>query len=1188
MGNLSRAAKIILAIAFLGAVSFFVFKDGQKLSLNFNLGQANRGAVSTVGQVANLQVSCGASEASLRWDTVPKATNYLLRIDYIDNNSAQAVDSWYVEGSEDRMLEVKENSYSYRFTPNKKYNWWVHANNAGGYGLASGGSFRCTGLVKLARPSNLKATCSADARSVKVSWDKVEDATNYLLRIDDRSNNSQKAQDGWYVEGSEDRMLEVNKSSYDGQISPGQTYSWWVHANNAGGYGDPGIDEFRCNLDIIPTPTPTSTPTASPVVTPQTSALSYFGFYHVNACWDDPFDVANKKDYTDEVAFFTNTAILITWCSGEDHNIVDEINGMYDQGVKPLLDINSVFYYYTGTGRNFDRYTDYAARWQEFLNTNRNVDWNKVAGFYLMDEPFWNGLTYDDVRLAAELIKNTPQTRNVPIAIVEAEPAVNATSFRIPTAIDWIGFDVYGIADPSTSPRFLGLLNRVKQARSAPGQRIILVMDSQWDSNIHGNFSEAGMASVAEKYYRLAASDPAVVALLGFIWPGIDNGGHVWKGARNLPTVVRNKYQEIGRSITGKSGVAVTTVPTTTPATPAPNTFYVSPSGNDNNPGTLGQPFRTLEKARDAVRAINDNMTRDITVYLRGGTYTLPRTFALTQEDSGTNGHNIIYRNHSSENPVISGGTRLTGWVREGNKWKVNVGTAVDTRQLYVNGTRATRARSTGGLSGAVETAVGYTTTNQAMQNWGNKQDIEMVQNMAWKQFRCGVERIAGSSITMQQPCWRNAQLHYDIDAGWDLTMGVPSWIENAYELLDQPGEWYLNRSTGWLYYIPRAGQNMTSAVAIIPTLETLISGVGSLNQPIQNIQFQGITFAYAGWTRPNDQDGFAEIQANLHLTGANAKIYDTPYWGATWSRMPGNISFRTAKNIRFENDAFVHLGGVGLDIGYGSQNNIIIGNRFTDISGTAITLGEVNNAKTNDARQLVKNNQITNNYIHNVAAEYQGGVGIWLGYTQNSLVAHNELTNLPYTAISIGWGWGNADPTVARENRITDNSIHDVMLTLDDGGGIYSLSSQPGNVYASNAIWNVVKGSGLYLDQKSRYITLENNISVNNMVGVATTGGNHIIRNNWWVNNTGQYANVLTNSGFGPNQVENNHTITSLSQAPAALINNAGIEVNYRAVKNRAISLGGEEISNSDQTASISEALKNSLSSIWQWLKRE
>jgi len=132
------------------------------------------------------------------------------------------------------------------------------------------------------------------------------------------------------------------------------------------------------------------------------------------------------------------------------------------------------------------------------------------------------------------------------------------------------------------------------------------------------------------------------------------------------------------------------------------------------------------------------------------------------------------------------------------------------------------------------------------------------------------------------------------------------------------------------------------------------------------------------------------------------------------------------------------------------------------------------------------------------------------------------------------------------------------------------------------------VKGSGLYLDQKSRYITLENNISVNNMVGVATTGGNHIIRNNWWVNNTGQYANVLTNTDFGPNQIASNHVITSLSQAPTGIVNNAGIEVSYRAIKNRAISLGGEEISNSDQTAGIGEAFRNSLSSIWQWLKRE
>src|SRR3989338_6453765 len=476
---------------------------------------------------------------------------------------------------------------------------------------------------------------------------------------------------------------------------------------------------------------------------------------------------------------------------------------------------------------------------------------------------------------------------------------------------------------------------------------------------------------------------------------------------------------------TTTTSLPITTISTTT-ILPSSFTYYVSPSGNDSNAGTsVSAPFRTIEKARDAVRAINANMTQDITVYLMGGTYKLDQTLVFNQDDSGTNGHNVIYRNYGSENPVIGGGMLLTGWVQEGNKWKVNVGTGIDTRQLYVNGVRATRARSVGGLPGAVETTVGYTTTDQAMQNWGNEQEIELVQNMAWKQFRCPIERIVGTDITTQQPCWRNAQVHRDIDAGWDLTMGVPSWIENAYELLDQPGEWYLNRSTGWLYYIPRAGQDMVSVEAIIPILETLVSGTGSLNQPIQNIKFQGITFAYAGWTRPNDQDGFAEVQANLHLTGASAQVYDTPYWGATWSRMPGNLTFRTAKNVRFENNTFTHLGGVGLDIGYGSQDNAVVGNRFTDISGTGITLGEVNNARTSDSRQVVKNNQISNNYIHNIAVEYQGGVGIWLGYTQNSLVSHNELTDLPYTAISIGWGWGDADPTVARDNKITNNLIN-------------------------------------------------------------------------------------------------------------------------------------------------------------------
>lgn len=542
--------------------------------------------------------------------------------------------------------------------------------------------------------------------------------------------------------------------------------------------------------------------------------------------------------------------------------------------------------------------------------------------------------------------------------------------------------------------------------------------------------------------------------------------------------------------------------------------FYVSPSGNDANPGTLASPFKTLVKARNAVRAINKTMTSDIAVYLRGGYYPLDAPLALDANDSGMNGHNIFYLNYQNEIPLISGGKVITGWVQDGNKWKAHVGTAIQTRQLYVNGVRATRARSNGGLAGGQKTATGYITSDASMQNWKNQQDIEVVGYGDWKHFRCPVQSIVGNAITVKNPCWQSSQ------AQPGYTFNLPAWIENAYELLDTPGEWYLDRSTGWIYYMPRSGEDMNTASVIAPTLETLISGMGTLDTPIHNLVFHGLTFAYATWLGPNLDEGFANVQADYYVTS------QTPMYNplANYTRMPANVTFQRAQNVRFERNNFIHLGAVGLALYDGSQNNIINGNHFTDISASAINVGDTDKPKTTDDWEITKTNQIADNYVHKVAAEYQGSIGIWLGYVQNSSVIHNEIFDLTYDGLSIGWGWGVTDPSVAQNNYVGSNLIYDVAKILTDVGGLYSLSAQPGNIYTANVIHdaNHVKGS-IYLDNKSRYITATYNVLYNG-------------------------PGFFFNDNLSPNYVYRNYT--NLSGAPAAIVNNAGLEGAFQGIK--------------------------------------
>ena len=122
--------------------------------------------------------------------------------------------------------------------------------------------------------------------------------------------------------------------------------------------------------------------------------------------------------------------------------------------------------------------------------------------------------------------------------------------------------------------------------------------------------------------------------------------------------------------------------------------FYVSPNGSDENPGTVELPFRTIERARDAVREINDDMHGDIVVYLRDGVYEIERTIEFNEQDSGTNGYRVIYQAYPGENPIISGGTRVTGWEHhEGNIYKAQLDRDTKLRALYVDGQRAVMAR---------------------------------------------------------------------------------------------------------------------------------------------------------------------------------------------------------------------------------------------------------------------------------------------------------------------------------------------------------------------------------------------------------------------------------------------------------------------------------------------------------------
>jgi hypothetical protein len=618
---------------------------------------------------------------------------------------------------------------------------------------------------------------------------------------------------------------------------------------------------------------------------------------------------------------------------------------------------------------------------------------------------------------------------------------------------------------------------------------------------------------------------------------------------------------------------------------------YVSPDGDDSNSGTAGEPFATIGRAQQAVRGISKPLQGDVMVILRGGVYALDHAIVFDAADSGRNGHDVVYQAVPNETPVISGGRRITGWQPDGKRrWKAKTEIA-DFRQLYVNGLRAIRARS-GELCGETNAGRweflhdpirggqlrgaesidnrGYYTTAVEMAGWRNPADIEFcyVGNLrpypigdpliwsSWCHTRCKVQAIARegdrAAVTMRQPHFTYAR----IKNGLQVTL--PDYVENAIELLDEPGEWYFDRPAKTVYYIPRPGEDIATVEAIAPAIETLVELRGTLDQPVEHVRFEGITFRHAGWLRPN-RVGLCDVQAGF-LFDPDRKDYVKGGQLRNPSdenlKSPANVVCHAAKFIRFERCRFNQLGGAGLDIEFGSRNNVVSGCEFSDISGSAVQVGDVrrDDHHPDDPRKIVKNNAVTNCSIHDCGVEYMDSVGVFVGYTDGTRVAHNEIWRLPYSGVSVGWGWGQEDaggatedqlvrfqtPTPARNNRIEFNHIHHVVRPMQDGGGIYTLGNQPGTVLRGNHIHeNAGNPGGIYLDIGSGFIDVVGNLVYNTPQPI-------------WFGNNGQYRQATCSvqgnwfgsaSGDAPVSGQSGEGASARLKIIAA----AGLESSYR-----------------------------------------
>ncbi|MFP4249086.1 MAG: right-handed parallel beta-helix repeat-containing protein [Armatimonadota bacterium] len=523
-------------------------------------------------------------------------------------------------------------------------------------------------------------------------------------------------------------------------------------------------------------------------------------------------------------------------------------------------------------------------------------------------------------------------------------------------------------------------------------------------------------------------------------------------------------------------------------------TLHVAPTGDDANPGTVEDPLATLHGARDRIRALRgaNDLDGPVTVLVAEGHYRLSRPFTLGPEDSGTEAAPITYAATDGARPVFCGGTRILGWQDAGDGlWTAEVAGVAEGeryfRQLFVNGERRQRARIPNRgylqLAGIVNPFDRSDEANRSAfrfhdgdlsGDWRNPEDIEMVKMFSWSTTRLPVAEIDDEADIIR----------FNGQTGTDPRLfdwaGNRYYVEHVFEGLDQPGEWYLDRETGTLYYMPMPGETPGTIEAYAPSIEHLVEFYGNeeTGESVTHIVLRGLTFEHASWPMP--ETGWREHQAQATMETAA-------------------VHARLAESCVLEDCEVRHVGAHGIWFERGCNNNRLERCHVWDVGAGGVNLGWTK------LEPEAGGNIVHNCFIHHLTEVHGGAIGVWIGQSSHNEITRNEIADTNYTGISVGWRW-HYGPSLAHDNLIEDNYVHHCgHRVLSDMGGIYTLGESQGTVIRHNRfeeIWcypAYSHASGIYFDQGSTDLLVENNIvsGATDSGFICHYGKDSIVRNN-------------------------------------------------------------------------------------------
>lgn len=581
--------------------------------------------------------------------------------------------------------------------------------------------------------------------------------------------------------------------------------------------------------------------------------------------------------------------------------------------------------------------------------------------------------------------------------------------------------------------------------------------------------------------------------------------------------------------------------------------IYVSESGKDVNDGSKNAPFKTLERAKEEIEAICYDMTGDIVINVEPGFYQLSDTLAFDNLSTAKNGYKVIIKGTDKENPpIISGGKKVEGFTDDDGDgiYRAKFEYSGNVRRMYVNGYPAMRAITEttykvksvykdGDFTYQID---GITVDKSSFPYDKIKylSELEFVWPLYWAESRTKAESIIEDENTitfvMMQPTFSK------MDQGnnkWGVRANTPFYLENAVEFLDEEGEFYYDKTEGFIYYYPFEEENMDKAEVYIGDVEQLVTAKGnSANEKIENLIFENLEFRYGAMNFVSNS-GIVNLQAEIYREDEeNGNVH-----------IPFQLEFENAKGIEIRNCRFACLGSGAISMTESVCDSTVEQNTFRDLSGGGVMIGTSEHVDA-DESEICKNILIKNNVFRRTGDEYRTSLPISTYYEKNIKIISNDIKDVPYSGISVGWGWGNLGPVDWGRMKISHNKIDNVMLTLNDGAQIYTL----GPLKKSSIDFNYLLNSeyiisGIYTDSGSAYIDIHNNVVDDDNSSYWWYQGHNLTHDLTAYDNYSREGTEYRESGDGTNVIENHNYVTKGSSWPNIAqytIDESGIEKKY------------------------------------------